>query len=87
MAGLARHIARQMVHRFGFRGHTGKGLTVVAACAITEDAGVHHHSGTGPKSNMASRTYLRRRQVSDRRGSQARHQEGRRRSVAARAIQ
>lgn len=87
MAGLAWHIGRQMVHRFGFRRHTGKALAVVATCAITENSGVRHNSGTGPKSSMASRTYLRRRQVSDRRGSQARHQKGRRRSVAARAIQ
>ena len=43
MAGLARRAGRQVIHRLGYRRHSGKGLAVVAARATVEDAGVDHH--------------------------------------------
>jgi hypothetical protein len=42
MAGLARRAGRQVVCRLGYRCHTGKYLTVVAACTTAEDAGMAH---------------------------------------------
>ena len=42
MAGLARRTGRQVIHRFGHRRHSGKGLAVVAARATAEDACVDH---------------------------------------------
>jgi len=44
MTGLASSAGRQMVRRLGYWGHAGKHLAVMAACAVTEDAGVDHRS-------------------------------------------
>ena len=54
VAGLARRAGRQMVHRLGHRRHPGKDLTIVAACAAAEDAGVDHRR-TGERGELARR--------------------------------
>lgn len=87
MACLAGHAGRQMVNRFGFRRHPSENLAVVATCATADDAGMGHHTGSGPEPGaMAGRTDLRGRQMPDRRGGQVGHQEGGRRGMAGRAI-
>jgi hypothetical protein len=42
VAGLARLAGRQVVTRFGYRGHAGKSLAVVAGRATADDTGVNH---------------------------------------------
>ena len=75
MASLARPAGRQVVHRLGYRRHSGKYLSIMASRASAGNAGVVHHPRVIARAIMAERACRGRRQMIGRLAAAGRNRE------------